>query len=290
MIDCLKMNGNGNDFLVMDNLSLAMDASTLARTARAVCRRRESVGADGLLALEPSERAAFRMRLFNRDGSEGEMCGNGARCAARFAFERGIAGREMTFETLGGDVNAAVRGDRVALDLAPVNTASAVLRARASVEGCDLTYAFLVVGVPHAVVFERERRRSIAEYALLGRALRSRRDLFSEGANVNFALLPAGDPGTLDVVTYERGVEDVTLSCGTGSAASAIAGRLLGVVGDEVRVVNPGGVNDVSLTWVGADVVQPRLEGGALMIAEVRLLPEAFDAGCWRPALPKKYA
>ena len=98
------------------------------------------------------------------------------------------------------------------------------------------------------------------------------------------------DSGTLDVVTYERGVEDVTLSCGTGSAASAIAGRLLGVVGDEVRVVNPGGVNDVSLTWIETDVVQPRLEGGALMIAEVRLLPEAFDAGCWRPALPKKYA
>ena len=89
MIDCLKMNGNGNDFLVVDNLSLVMDASALARAARAVCRRRESVGADGLLALEPSERAAFRMRLFNRDGSEGEMCGNGARCAARFAFDRG---------------------------------------------------------------------------------------------------------------------------------------------------------------------------------------------------------
>ena len=287
MIDCLKMNGNGNDFLVMDNLSLAMDASTLARTARAVCRRRESVGADGLLVLEPSERTAFRMRLFNRDGSEGEMCGNGARCAARFAFERGITGREMTFETLGGDVNAAVRGDRVALDLAPVNTASAVLRAHASVEGCDLTYSFLVVGVPHVVIFEQERRRSIAEYALLGRAIRNRRDLFPEGTNVNFAHLLAG---VLDVITYERGVEDITLSCGTGSVASAIVGRLMKVVGDEVRVLNPGGVNDVSLTWVGADVVQPRLEGGALMIAEVRLLPEAFDAGCWRPALPKKYA
>ena len=262
MIDCLKMNGNGNDFLVVDNLSLAMDASALARAARAVCRRRESVGADGLLALEPSERAAFRMRLFNRDGSEGEMCGNGARCAARFAFDRGIVGREMTFETRGGDVHAVVRGNRVALDLAPVSTGSAVLKAHASVEGCDFTYAFLV----------------------LGRALRSRQDLFPVGANVNFALLSSEDSGTLDVVTYERGVEDVTLSCGTGSAASAIAGRLLGVVGDEVRVVNPGGVNDVSLTWIETDVVQPRLEGGALMIAEVRLLPEAFEADCRRPA------
>ncbi len=277
MINCSKMNGNGNDFLVIDNMSLALGAAALADAARLACRRREAIGADGILAAEPSESADFKMRLFNRDGSEGEMCGNGARCIARFAFEKGIVkSNDMTFETLGGSVRAAARGDRVTLDLAPVSVAEAVVDAHAEVDGFEFNYTFLTVGVPHAVIFERERSRSFADYAPIGRAIRNRLDLFPEGTNVNFVLPSLERTGVLDVITYERGVEDMTLSCGTGSTASAIAGLLLGITGERVEVINPGGVNRVSLEFSGSDLISPRLEGGALMIAEITILPEAL--------------
>lgn len=277
MMNCSKMNGNGNDFLVIDNMSLALDGTVLSKTARLACRRREALGADGLLVAEPSERADFRMRLFNSDGSEGEMCGNGARCIARFAFEKGIVkSQDMTFETLGGDVHAVVRGERVTLDLAPVSVADAVVDSHAEVDGFEFNYTFLTVGVPHAVIFEREHSRSFADYATLGRAIRNRLDLFPEGTNVNFAVPSQERTGVLDVVTYERGVEDMTLSCGTGSTASAIAGMLLGLTGERVEVINPGGVNLVSLEFSGSDLISPKLEGGALLVAEIVLLPEAL--------------
>ena len=277
MMNCSKMNGNGNDFLVIDNMSLALDGMVLSKTARLACRRREALGADGLLVAEPSERADFRMRLFNSDGSEGEMCGNGARCIARFAFEKGIVkSQDMTFETLGGDVHAVVRGERVTLDLAPVSVADAVVDSHAEVDGFEFNYTFLTVGVPHAVIFEREHIRSFADYATLGRAIRNRLDLFPEGTNVNFAVPSQERTGVLDVVTYERGVEDMTLSCGTGSTASAIAGMLLGLTGERVEVINPGGVNLVSLEFSGSDLISPKLEGGALLVAEIVLLPEAL--------------
>ena len=277
MMNCSKMNGNGNDFLVIDNMSLALDGMVLSKTARLACRRREALGADGLLVAEPSERADFRMRLFNSDGSEGEMCGNGARCIARFAFEKGIVkSQDMTFETLGGDVHAVVRGERVTLDLAPVSVADAVVDSHAEVDGFEFNYTFLTVGVPHAVIFEREQSRSFADYATLGRAIRNRLDLFPEGTNVNFAVPSQERTGVLDVVTYERGVEDMTLSCGTGSTASAIAGMLLGLTGERVEVINPGGVNLVSLEFSGSDLISPKLEGGALLVAEIVLLPEAL--------------
>lgn len=277
MMNCSKMNGNGNDFLVIDNMSLALDGTVLSKTARLACRRREALGADGLLVAEPSERADFRMRLFNSDGSEGEMCGNGARCIARFAFEKGIVkSQDMTFETLGGDVHAVVRGERVTLDLAPVSVADAVIDSHAEVDGFEFNYTFLTVGVPHAVIFEREHSRSFADYATLGRAIRNRLDLFPEGTNVNFAVPSQERTGVLDVVTYERGVEDMTLSCGTGSTASAIAGMLLGLTGERVEVINPGGVNLVSLEFSGSDLISPKLEGGALLVAEIVLLPEAL--------------
>lgn len=269
------MNGNGNDFIVINNMSKIFEGGELAEFARKYCRRRASVGADGILAIEPSDTEEFKMRLFNADGSEGEMCGNGARCTARFAFEQGVAkGEEMTFETLGGSVHAVVKGQRVTLDLAPVDVSSAVVDASATVCGIDFNYTFLTVGVPHAVIFEKERSRAFEDYVPFGRAVRNRLDLFPLGTNVNFAV-PCGTDG-LDVMTYERGVEDMTLSCGTGSTASAIAGLLLGVNGSCVRVKNPGGVNNVSLEFSGSDMILPKLEGGALMIAEIGVLPDAL--------------
>lgn len=182
----------------------------------------------------------------------------------------------MTFETLGGNVHAVVCGERVTLDLAPVSVSDAVVDAHAAVDGFEFNYTFLTVGVPHAVIFERERSHSFEGYASVGRAIRSRLDLFPEGTNVNFAVPSLERTSVLDVMTYERGVEDMTLSCGTGSVASAIVSWLSGRTGPDVRVKNPGGVNGVSLLRSENGDILPKLEGRAVAVAEISIMPEAL--------------
>ena len=278
MILCTKMNGNGNDFLVINNMELKYSGETLSMYAKALCRRRESLGADGILAAEPSEAHDFKMRLFNRDGTEGEMCGNGARCIARYAFLKGIVKKpEMTFETIGGRVDASVRDARTTLKLSPVNISSLVHDVPASVEGYDFNYTFLTVGVPHAVIFEKTRLDSEDQYRKIGRAIRLRTDLFPEGANINFVSPKSTYEAGLDVITYERGVEDLTLSCGTGSTASAIAAFTAGLTGPVVDVYNPGGLNRVSLEFGPSGKLLPELEGGASYIAEIEASEEALE-------------
>ncbi|MBQ9881694.1 MAG: diaminopimelate epimerase [Synergistes sp.] len=276
MLCCTKMNGNGNDFFVVDNRQLAVDKDEFSRLARLLCRRRESLGADGILAVEPSASADFRMRLFNSDGSEGEMCGNGARCIARFALEKGIVSSpDMKMETLAGEVHAVVKGRVVTIDMSPVDISSPVVGASISAGGAVFQYTFLNVGVPHTVIFEKKHSRSFEGYAELGREIRNRLDLFPEGTNVNFAA--ADESGRrLDVMTYERGVEDMTLSCGTGSTASAIAANLLGIAGTRVEVQNPGGVNIVTLDLSKKGTVYPKLEGNTAMLADITFLPDAL--------------
>lgn len=276
MIECIKMNSNGNDFIVIDNMVLRYDAEFLSNLAVKVCRRRMSVGADGIIVAEPSHSKDFMMRIFNPDGSEGEMCGNGARCVSRFAFESGIVkSGDFNFETLGGMVHAVVNCNRVTLDLSPVSLESVVTDGHVSVGGYEFEYFFVMVGVPHCVIFEHERNRSFEEYATIGRAIRNRRDLFPHGTHVNFVVM-CDEQDTIDIMTYERGVEDMTLSCGTGSAASSIASWLSDRTGPVVCVKNPGGVNNVSLLQSETGDILPKLEGGTLVVAQMSILPEAL--------------
>ena len=276
MIECVKMNGNGNDFLVLDNMALRYDTEFLSNLAAKACRRRQAVGADGLVVAEPSAAADFKMRIFNPDGTEGDMCGNGARCVSRFALDYGIAKTgELTFETLGGMVRAVVDGGLVTMDLAPVSLRGMVTDGRLCVGEDEFEYSFITVGVPHCVIFERERNRRFEEYAPVGRAIRRRSDLFPQGTHVNFAVM-CGEADTIDIMTYERGVEDMTLSCGTGSVASAIVSWLSGRTGPDVRVKNPGGVNGVSLLRSENGDILPKLEGRAVAVAEISIMPEAL--------------
>ncbi|MCD8234101.1 MAG: diaminopimelate epimerase [Cloacibacillus porcorum] len=276
MIECVKMSGNGNDFLVLDNMALRYDTKFLSNLAAKACRRRQAVGADGLVVAEPSAAADFKMRIFNPDGTEGEMCGNGARCVSRFALDYGIAKTgELTFETLGGMVRAVVDGGLVTMDLAPVSLRGMVTDGRLCVGEDEFEYSFITVGVPHCVIFERERSRRFEEYAPVGRAIRRRSDLFPQGTHVNFAVM-GGEADMIDIMTYERGVEDMTLSCGTGSVASAIVSWLSGRTGPDVRVKNPGGVNGVSLLRSENGDILPKLEGRAVAVAEISIMPEAL--------------
>jgi len=211
-----KMNGAGNDFVVLDNRtrSLSLDGASIAH----LCDRHRGIGADGLLSVEPADGAAdFRMRYYNSDGGEAEMCGNGARCFARFAArlmpEKPLS---VSFETQAGLITAALEGELVALEMGCPQDHRA---------GQSLTLGesahqvhFINTGVPHAVVFVPDVEK--IDVMALGAALRWHEAFSPKGTNANFAQVLA--PDSLVLRTYERGVEGETLACGTGVCATAL--------------------------------------------------------------------
>ena len=228
------MNGAGNDFVVLDARGRQLE---LSRMAVELCKL---TGADGLMAADVSDAADFRLHFYNADGSRGEMCGNGARCLCRFAYEQGIAGETMTVETDGG----LVYGQRIT---------HSVYRIRLSPPGIldlhrkgDIAYVELgSPGVPHAVWevpgLSWEQREALREQA---QALRFD-PAFPKGANVNlYTLLP---DGTVRILTYERYVEDYTLACGTGSASVAVVLKAQGnLPTNHLTLHNPGGTLTVT--------------------------------------------
>lgn len=270
------MHSNGNDFLILDNMSLYYKKDFLSNFALRACRRRTAVGADGLVVVEPSELSDFKMRIFNPDGTEGEMCGNGARCVARYAVELGITGPcDFMFETISGTVRAAVSGENVTLDIAPVMSDEIITDGHISVNCYEYEYFFVPVGVPHCVIFEKERAHGLDGYVSAGRAIRNRLDVFPNGTHVDFVVVE-DEQDTINVMTYERGVEDVTLSCGTGSVASSVAAWFSGRVGRNISVRTPGGTNRVFLSSGKNGEIFPRLEGKTVFVAELLVSPEAL--------------
>ena len=239
------MNGAGNDFMVMDARGGKYDFEALAL---ALCKL---TGADGFMAVDESEKADFRLHFYNADGSRGEMCGNGSRCICRFAYDMGIAGEEMSVETDAGIVYGRRLNESVyAVQL---NNPGIVDLARKE----DCAYIELgAPGVPHAVKevaglawSQREQLRDMA------RALRYD-PAFPKGANAN--LYARLDENTVRILTFERGVEDYTLACGTGSASTAVVLWLRGEVpSGHLTVKNPGG--DLGITIEGKNGVVEKL-------------------------------
>ena len=261
----VKMAGAGNDFIVIDNRTPVL-ADGLAEFARVHCRRRFDVGADGVILIEPSTATDFRMRIFNADGSEAEMCGNGSRCVARFAFTRGIAGRTMSFETLAGTIKAQVGGDRVTIGMGEVGAVAAP--ATVSALGQDWTVHSVEAGVPHAIVFvEDVEEVPVGE---LGAAIRTHSHFAPRGTNVNFVQLVGGN--RIRVRTYERGVEAETLACGTGSIASAVVSHeRKGVQGPPIEVEVRGGLLKVDFRKQDGRARDVRLTGDAVFVYEGEL-------------------
>jgi diaminopimelate epimerase len=230
------------------------------------------VGADGLILVEPSSKAEFRMRIFNADGSEAEMCGNGARCVARFAEILGIAGSHMAFETLAGLIRADVHGGRVKVQLSQPQD----LRLRQSIDVDGVTHHVhsINTGVPHAVIFCSDLEE-IAVQAL-GRRIRFHPAFQPRGTNVNFAAVL--DTHTLAIRTYERGVEDETLACGTGAVASALVGASLGLVPSPVQVrVRSGETLTVYFSGRGPEFHEVFFEGEVRLIYQGELFEEAME-------------
>ncbi len=257
------MSGSGNDFIVVDNRRRKILPGQGEDLARSLCPRSFSVGADGLILIESSKEADFAWRFYNADGSEAAMCGNGGRCAARFAFLRGIAAEKMTFETGAGLIRAEVKGDRVKLQLPDPHGYRARVPLR--IDGRRLRPGFLVVGVPHAVIAVNDIDRAPVEK--VGRAVRYHGEFRPAGTNVNFYQIDS--PRRMRIRTYERGVEGETMACGTGSVAAALVAAAAGEARSPVTLATRGGEElVVYFRRRGAAFSEVYLEGGAALVYE----------------------
>jgi len=279
-----KMNGTGNDFIIVDNRELRIAKAEMAGLAKRLCHRQFSVGADGMIFIEPAEGADFRWQFYNGDGSEAEMCGNGARCAARYAYSTGIAGKHLRFLTLAGLIEAEMVGRNVKIRLTPPT--NVVLSQSIEIDGELREIHTINTGVPHVVHFVDDNTGTPVKK--WGRLIRHHKLFEPAGTNVNFVQLPENE---LHVRTYERGVEDETLACGTGAVASALIAALHGHVTSPVRVRTTGGdelVIHFTLLDLGDNpnssaalrheqrIAEVYLEGPAALVYEGELYPEAL--------------
>ena len=271
MIEFTKMNGSGNDFILIDNREGSLDVGDVVAFVQRVCERKVSVGADGLILIERSERAAFKWRFFNADGSEVEMCGNGGRCAARFAFLKGIAGETLSFETVAGIIDAEVKGDVVKLRL--TDPVQLVTDDHILIANQKLFVHSVNTGVPHVVYFVRDPDGF--DVCGTGRAIRYHEHYHPAGTNANFASVIDGH--TLRVRTYERGVEDETLACGTGSVASALIAARKGHVQSPVDVrVQSGETLRIYFEQTPKGFTKVYLEGKTKVVYQGSLWDEAW--------------
>ncbi len=271
MIEFCKMSGSGNDFILIDNRELDLPVHDLNGFINRVCARKGAVGADGLILIEKSETRDFRWRFFNADGSEVDMCGNGGRCAARFAFLKGIAPKKMSFETLAGVIDAEVDGDTVKLRL----TDPTELKTNQKIMIDDIPFDVNSVntGVPHVVHFTSY----LDEFDVIhiGRSIRYHKEYKPAGTNANF--VEVVDDKTIRVRTYERGVEDETLACGTGSVAAALIAAEKNMVASPVNViVKSGETLRIHFDKTEKGFAQIYLEGKANVVYEGRLWEEAY--------------
>ena len=230
-----KMNGAGNDFVMLDNRDLSLSLTTAQ--IEKLCDRHRGVGADGLLCVEPAtDGGDFKMRYYNADGGEAEMCGNGARCFGRFVNHlHGDSLKLIRFETLAGIISAEFEGDQVRINMSAPH--SLKLAQSLPVAGETLTVHSVNTGVPHAVVFVDDLENvPVCEW---GAGLRYHEAFKPKGTNANFAKVLA--PGSISIRTYERGVEGETLACGTGMVACALIHHELTGVASPVSVLVKGG-------------------------------------------------
>ncbi len=254
-----KMHGSGNDFILIDNRDGAIAAEEAPELARRLCRRGFGIGADGLILVEESACADFKWLFLNQDGSHAEMCGNGGRCAARFAVLFGICQKRLTFETAAGVIKAHVRNNLVKLQLTRPKGIKRDLSL--DIDGRKIMVDFADTGVPHAVFFCQEVKS--IDVKVLGEKIRNHPAFKPTGTNVNFVEVES--TSLLKVRTYERGVEDETYACGTGAAACALLAGLRNLVSSPVQVVTSGG-EKLTVYFDTSNPAEIYLEGNAVLV------------------------
>lgn len=271
-----KMNGAGNDFIILNNLTEHLPHESLPRIARTLCERHLSVGADGLMVVDASTQDCdYRMLFYNSDGSVGEMCGNGARCICRYGCETGLAGENQRVETTAGVVTGQ-RIDRQHYKIRLNDPTVVKLDAPVEVDGVTYPCAYVELGdpgLPHAVVpYPNLRDAGIQSLRELGRKLRWHPS-FPKGANVNF--YEVLEPGHIYERTFERGVEDFTYACGTGTGAVAAVLALKGEsCGRQLRADMTGGTLLIDAEQQGGRIVNLYLTGPTNVVCKGEILDE----------------
>jgi len=268
IIPFTKVVGSGNDFIIVNNREnkLKKIISDFSYFAKDVCERKKSVGADGVLVLEDSETADFKMRVFNPDGSEVSMCGNGARCLALYAYEANWCSNNLKMETGAGQVIAEVSANNV--KLAMTEPKDIHLNRDLGLGNTIFKTHFVNSGVPHVVHFLNEET-DIKQYPVkeTGRSLRYHKVFEPNGTNANFVKL--SDKTSINLRTYERGVEDETLACGTGAVASAIISHLVYGIEQPISVfTRSGDILKVYFKVSGKKISDVYLEGPARIVYE----------------------
>lgn len=261
-----KMHGAANDFILVDDREQTFPADDRDWLAQ-IASRRTGIGCEGIILIQPSELSDFRMRFFNPDGSEVEMCGNGARCVARLAHEIGAAAQSMSIDTVAGELRAEALGDQVRLYMTPPKDWN--MEGTLEADGTPVSYYFVNSGVPHVVV--EVENLDATDVRTLGAAIRYHETFAPAGTNANFVHVTGGN--RVRIRTYERGVEGETLACGTGMVAAALtlgkAGRVQTPVqitpasGDVLDVdfdLTPDGAEKVTLTGPAVHVFQGTVE------------------------------
>ena len=246
-----KYHGAGNDFVLIDNREGKISEERKPDLARQLCNRRFGIGGDGLMLVETSSKADSKMRIFNPDGSEPEMCGNGIRCVAKYVYDNIIKKDEIAIETLAGVKNVRLYKEKettyVRVNMGrplferkdiPATGEGRLLREKIEVDGREFEIYAVNTGVPHVIIFVEDIKRT--DVINIGRAVRNH-SLFPEGTNVNFLEIVRAN--LFKIRTYERGVEDETLACGTGITAAGVIGVIVGEADpeDPIEIVAKGG-------------------------------------------------
>ncbi len=271
-----KIQGAGNDFIIINNMKLKLSLDNIPAIAKKLCKRKVSLGADGFMVVDfPDGDADFKMRFYNSDGSIGEMCGNGARCIARYAYTNNIAGKNMKFETLAGMISAEITEGRM-VKVKLNNPEKIILDSDVEIDSQRYECSYIELGnpgIPHAVVKYPDLQNTDENQIFdLGRKIRFYKG-FAKGANVNF--FDILDETTAVVKTYERGVEDFTLACGTGSGSAAVALVLKGYLkGNRVKIVVPGGELFIEIERVDNKIENLFLIGDTNIIAVGEIMDE----------------
>ncbi|MBI5386715.1 MAG: diaminopimelate epimerase [Verrucomicrobia bacterium] len=266
LLDFVKMNGAGNDFALIDNR--ARNIRLTREQVAQLCHRQKGIGADGLIFLIPcaSGQADWAWEFYNRDGSVAEMCGNGARCFARFIQRLTATGGPITFETIAGVIRAHLAGERVTIEL--TEPTGLRLDQQVNVSTGTLSVHCLNTGVPHAVIFVPDADTAMVQR--LGAEVRHHQQFSPKGTNVNF--VQALGPNSIRVRTYERGVEGETLACGTGVTASALVSSQVHHFNSPVKVqVQSGDVLEVSFRESNGVFRDVKLNGPADFVFEGRI-------------------
>jgi diaminopimelate epimerase len=268
-----KMSGCGNDFIIIDNRSHVIEENDLSAFIVGVCRRKMSVGADGIIFIENSDTVDFKWRFYNSDGSLAEMCGNGARCVARFAYLNGITGPDMSFETMAGVVFASV-AETGLVKIKVTDPLNLKLDYPIDLRSGNFLISSVNTGVPHVVmVVDNLDETPVKE---MGKEIRFHSDFAPAGTNANFVSVQPDN--IVAIRTYERGVEDETLACGTGCVASAlIMSHKFGLASPVTLLTRSGGYLRIYFTHHQDTYSDVYLEGDARVIYRAELCEEAWN-------------